>query len=153
MKCIYCGCEDSKVLDSRAVDENNAIKRRRECNNCFKRFTTYETIEVSPILVIKRSGERQAFLSSKIKTGIVKSCEKRPVSMEQIEKMVASIEQTVKNYPKKEISSSELGEMVMAELEKVDKVAYIRFASVYKQFEDVSKFKEFVQKLTDDITN
>lgn len=153
MKCIYCGCEDSKVLDSRAVDENNAIKRRRECNNCFKRFTTYETIEVSPILVIKRSGERQAFLSSKIKTGIVKSCEKRPVSMEQIEKMVASIEQTVQNYPKKEISSSELGEMVMAELEKVDKVAYIRFASVYKQFEDVSKFKEFVQKLTDDITN
>ncbi len=153
MKCIYCGCEDSKVLDSRAVDENNAIKRRRECNSCFKRFTTYETIEVSPILVIKRSGERQAFLSSKIKTGIVKSCEKRPVSMEQIEKMVASIEQTVQNYPKKEISSSELGEMVMAELEKVDKVAYIRFASVYKQFEDVSKFKEFVQKLTDDITN
>ena len=153
MKCIYCGCEDSKVLDSRAVDENNAIKRRRECNSCFKRFTTYETIEVSPILVIKRSGERQAFLSSKIKTGIVKSCEKKPVSMEQIEKMVASKEQTVQNYPKKEISSSELGEMVMAELEKVDKVAYIRFASVYKQFEDVSKFKEFVQKLTDDITN
>lgn len=153
MKCIYCGCEDSKVLDSRAVDENNAIKRRRECNSCFKRFTTYETIEVSPILVIKRSGERQAFLSSKIKTGIIKSCEKRPVSMEQIEKMVASIEQTVQNYPKKEISSSELGEMVMAELEKVDKVAYMRFASVYKQFEDVSKFKEFVQKLTDDITN
>lgn len=153
MKCIYCGCEDSKVLDSRAVDENNAIKRRRECNSCFKRFTTYETIEVSPILVIKRSGERQAFLSSKIKTGIIKSCEKRPVSMEQIEKMVASIEQTVQNYPKKEISSSELGEMVMAELEKVDKVAYIRFASVYKQFEDVSRFKEFVQKLTDDITN
>lgn len=153
MKCIYCGCEDSKVLDSRDVDENNAIKRRRECNSCFKRFTTYETIEVSPILVIKRSGERQAFLSSKIKTGIIKSCEKRPVSMEQIEKMVASIEQTVQNYPKKEISSSELGEMVMAELEKVDKVAYIRFASVYKQFEDVSKFKEFVQKLTDDITN
>ncbi len=153
MKCIYCGCEDSKVLDSRVVDENNAIKRRRECNSCFKRFTTYETIEVSPILVIKRSGERQAFLSSKIKTGIIKSCEKRPVSMEQIEKMVASIEQTVQNYPKKEISSSELGEMVMAELEKVDKVAYIRFASVYKQFEDVSKFKEFVQKLTDDITN
>lgn len=153
MKCIYCGCEDSKVLDSRAVDENNAIKRRRECNSCFKRFTTYETIEVSPILVIKKSGERQAFFSSKIKTGIIKSCEKRPVSMEQIEKMVASIEQTVQNYPKKEISSSELGEMVMAELEKVDKVAYIRFASVYKQFEDVSKFKEFVQKLTDDITN
>lgn len=153
MKCIYCGCEDSKVLDSRAVDENNAIKRRRECNSCFKRFTTYETIEVSPILVIKKSGERQAFLSSKIKTGIIKSCEKRPVSMEQIEKMVASIEQTVQNYPKKEISSSELGEMVMAELEKVDNVAYIRFASVYKQFEDVSKFKEFVQKLTDDITN
>lgn len=153
MKCIYCGCEDSKVLDSRAVDENNAIKRRRECNNCFKRFTTYETIEVSPILVIKRNGERQAFLSSKIKTGIIKSCEKRPVSIEQIDEMVASIEQKVQNYPKKEIPSSELGEMVMAELEKVDKVSYIRFASVYKQFEDVSKFKEFVQKLADDITN
>ncbi len=153
MKCIYCGCEDSKVLDSRAVDENNAIKRRRECNNCFKRFTTYETIEVSPILVIKRNGERQAFLSSKIKAGIIKSCEKRPVSIEQIDEMVASIEQKVQNYPKKEIPSSELGEMVMAELEKVDKVSYIRFASVYKQFEDVSKFKEFVQKLADDITN
>ena len=137
MKCIYCGCEDSKVLDSRAVDENNAIKRRRECNNCFKRFTTYETIEVSPILVIKRNGERQAFLSSKIKAGIIKSCEKRPVSIEQIDEMVASIEQKVQNYPKKEIPSSELGEMVMAELEKVDKVSYIRFASVYKQFEDV----------------
>lgn len=153
MKCIYCGCEDSKVLDSRAVDENNAIKRRRECNNCFKRFTTYETIEISPILVIKRNGERQAFLSSKIKAGIIKSCEKRPVSIEQIDEMVASIEQKVQNYPKKEIPSSELGEMVMAELEKVDKVSYIRFASVYKQFEDVSKFKEFVQKLADDITN
>ncbi len=152
MKCIYCGSEDSKVLDSRSVEENNAIKRRRECNSCFRRFTTFETIEVSPILVIKRNGERQSFLSSKIKNGIVKSCEKRPVSMEQIDEMVSNIEQIVQNYPKKEIASSKLGELVMDELEKVDKVAYIRFASVYKQFEDVSKFKEFVQKLADDIT-
>lgn len=153
MKCIYCGCEDSKVIDSRSVEENNAIKRRRECNNCFKRFTTYETIEVSPILVIKRNGERQAFLSSKIKTGIVKSCEKRPVSIEQIDEMVSNIEQKVQNYPKKEIESSKLGEMVMEELEKVDKVAYIRFASVYKQFEDISKFEEFIKKLADDMKN
>ena len=153
MKCIYCGCEDSKVIDSRSVEENNAIKRRRECNNCFKRFTTYETIEVSPILVIKRNGERQAFLSSKIKTGIVKSCEKRPVSIEQIDEMVSNIEQKVQNYPKKEIESNKLGEMVMEELEKVDKVAYIRFASVYKQFEDISKFEEFIKKLADDMKN
>lgn len=153
MKCIYCGCEDSKVIDSRSVEENNAIKRRRECNNCFKRFTTYETIEVSPILVIKRNGERQAFLSSKIKAGIVKSCEKRPVSIEQIDEMVSNIEQKVQNYPKKEIESSKLGEMVMEELEKVDKVAYIRFASVYKQFEDISKFEEFIKKLADDMKN
>lgn len=153
MKCIYCGCEDSKVIDSRSVEENNAIKRRRECNNCFKRFTTYETIEVSPILVIKRNGERQAFLSSKIKTGIVKSCEKRPVSIEQIDEVVSNIEQKVQNYPKKEIESSKLGEMVMEELEKVDKVAYIRFASVYKQFEDISKFEEFIKNLADDMKN
>ena len=153
MKCIYCGCEDSKVIDSRSVEENNAIKRRRECNNCFKRFTTYETIEVSPILVIKRNGERQAFLSSKIKTGIVKSCEKRPVSIEQIDEVVSNIEQKVQNYPKKEIESSKLGEMVMEELEKVDKVAYIRFASLYKQFEDISKFEEFIKKLADDMKN
>ena len=103
--------------------------------------------------VIKRNGERQAFLSSKIKTGIVKSCEKRPVSIEQIDEMVSNIEQKVQNYPKKEIESSKLGEMVMEELEKVDKVAYIRFASVYKQFEDISKFEEFIKKLADDMKN
>ena len=102
MKCIYCGCEDSKVIDSRSVEENNAIKRRRECNNCFKRFTTYETIEVSPILVIKRNGERQAFLSSKIKTGIVKSCEKRPVSVEDIERIVNDIERGLNNMMEKD---------------------------------------------------
>ncbi|MGN1259214.1 MAG: transcriptional regulator NrdR [Christensenellales bacterium] len=147
MRCIYCGCENSKVIDSRALDETNSIRRRRECENCGKRFTTYESVETTPVLVVKRNGERQPFYIAKVKNGIIKACEKRPVSIVQIDEMVSNIEKKVQGRIEKEINSSEIGELVMNELEKVDKVAYVRFASVYKQFEDLAKFKEFIQKL------
>ncbi len=147
MHCLSCGCEESKVVDSRMIEEANSIKRRRECIACGRRFTTYERIEETPILVIKRNGERQVFRVEKIRNGIIRASEKRPVSSEQIDDMVASIEKQIMSMADKEIASSEIGELVMKELEKVDKVAYIRFASVYKQFEDISKFKEFIEIL------
>ena len=147
MRCIYCGNENSKVIDSRAIDETNSIRRRRECEGCGKRFTTYESVETTPVLVVKRNGERQPFYLSKVKNGIIKACEKRPVSIAEIDKMVSNIEKKVQGRIEKEINSAEIGELVMNELEKVDKVAYVRFASVYKQFEDIDKFKEFIQKL------
>ena len=147
MKCIYCGSEDSKVVDSRSIEETNSIKRRRECIDCGKRFTTYEMIETTPVLVIKRNGDRQPFSISKVKNGIIKACEKRPVSISKIDEMVNSIEMKIQNLTEREIDSSKVGEMVMEELEKADKVAYVRFASVYKQFEDIEKFKDFIQKL------
>ncbi len=147
MHCLSCGCEESKVVDSRMIEEANSIKRRRECIACGRRFTTYERIEETPILVIKRNGERQLFRVEKIRNGIIRASEKRPVSSEQIDEMVANIEKQIMTLADKEIASSEIGELVMRELEKVDKVAYIRFASVYKQFEDISKFKEFIEIL------
>lgn len=147
MKCIYCGSEDSKVVDSRSIEETNSIKRRRECIDCGKRFTTYEMIETTPVLVIKRNGDRQPFSISKVKNGIIKACEKRPVSISKIDEMVNSIEMKIQNLTEREIDSSKVGEMVMEELENADKVAYVRFASVYKQFEDIEKFKDFIQKL------
>lgn len=147
MHCLSCGCEESRVVDSRMIEEANSIKRRRECIACGRRFTTYERIEETPILVIKRNGERQVFRVEKIRNGIIRASEKRPVSSEQIDDMVASIEKQIMSMADKEIASSEIGELVMKELEKVDKVAYIRFASVYKQFEDISKFKEFIEIL------
>ena len=153
MHCLSCGCEDSKVIDSRLVEEANSIKRRRECTECGRRFTTYERIEETPILVIKRNGERQLFRIEKIKTGIIRACEKRPVSSSQIDEMVARIEKQVLSTTEKEIDSSFIGELVMSELEQVDKVAYIRFASVYKQFEDVTKFKEFIEILAKGIAD
>ncbi len=148
MKCLFCGCEESKVLDSRSVDETNAIRRRRECLGCGKRFTTYEMIETSPILVVKKNGDRQAFRVDKIKSGIIKACEKRPVSINQIDEVVARIEKRVQNSLEREIQSTKIGEYVMQELKELDPVAYVRFASVYKQFEDISTFYEFVEKLT-----
>ncbi len=148
MKCLFCGCEESKVLDSRSVDETNAIRRRRECLGCGKRFTTYEMVETSPILVVKKNGDRQAFRVDKIKSGIIKACEKRPVSINQIDEVVARIEKRVQNSLEREIQSTKIGEYVMQELKELDPVAYVRFASVYKQFEDISTFYEFVEKLT-----
>ena len=147
MRCIYCGCEESKVLDSRSTDESNAIRRRRECLKCGKRFTTYETIETTPVLVIKSDGSRQSFDPSKIKKGMIKACEKRPVSALQIEMMVTNIEKKIQNSMLQEISSSQIGEMVMEELKKVDDVAFVRFASVYRKFADVTSFKKLLDEM------
>ena len=147
MRCIYCGCEESKVLDPRSTDESNAIRRRRECLKCGKRFTTYETIETTPVLVIKSDGSRQSFDPSKIKKGIIKACEKRPVSALQIEMMVTNIEKKIQNSMLQEISSSQIGEMVMEELKKVDDVAFVRFASVYRKFADVTSFKKLLDEM------
>ncbi len=147
MKCIYCGCEDSKVLDSRSTEETNSIRRRRECLNCGKRFTTYETIETVPILVVKKDGSRQAFNIEKIRNGMIKACEKRPVSIAQIDQMSEEIEKEIQNSLKQEISSQEVGEMVMAKLKAVDEIAYVRFASVYRQFKDVTNFIKLITEM------
>ena len=147
MKCIYCGFNDSKVLDSRETDDGNSIRRRRECLSCGKRFTTYETVETTPILVIKSNGTRQPFSIDKIKNGMIKACEKRPVSMQKIDEMAGNIEKKIYNNLEQEISSKEIGEMVMDELKAVDDVAYVRFASVYRQFKDVGTFIEFLKKI------
>ena len=144
MKCIYCGAEDSKVIDSRAVEETNAIRRRRECLGCARRFTTYETIETTPIMVVKNNGEREVFEISKVKSGIIKACEKRPITMHQIDELVAEIEKKVYNNLDEEISTKVIGEYVMEGLKKLDEVAYVRFASVYKQFKDISTFFDFI---------
>lgn len=147
MKCIYCGSEESKVLDSRNSDETNAIRRRRECLNCGRRFTTYETVETTPILVIKNDGSRQSFDASKLKSGIIKACEKRPVSMSQIDTIVSDIEKTIQNKLTQEIKSSTLGEMIMDALKDLDEVAYVRFASVYRHFKDVDSFKKLLEDM------
>lgn len=146
MKCVFCGYTDSKVLDSRATEEDNAIRRRRECLKCGKRFTTYETIETSPILVIKNDNSRQPFSRDKVRNGIIKACEKRPVTSFQIDKMVDNIEKKIHNYLTQEISSTEIGEMVMEELKNVDEVAYVRFASVYRKFKDIDHFMTFLNE-------
>ncbi|MDD4111017.1 MAG: transcriptional regulator NrdR [Clostridia bacterium] len=147
MKCTYCGYPDSKVVDSRATDESNSIRRRRECLKCGKRFTTYENIETTPILVIKKDGSRQTFDPEKIKKGIIKACEKRPVSMGQIDAVILEIEKALSNSLKQEVTSNELGEMVMQKLKEIDEIAYVRFACVYRKFEDISKFIDFINTL------
>ena len=144
MKCMYCGYTESKVVDSRSADDGNSIRRRRECLKCGKRFTTYETIENTPVLVIKNDGTSQPFDTAKIRNGIIKSCEKRPVAMHDIDKLVADIEKKVYNTLEQEIPSSRIGEYVMDGLKELDQVAYIRFASVYRQFRDVTTFIEFI---------
>lgn len=147
MKCLYCGCEDSKVIDSRSADEGRTIRRRRECISCGKRFTTYETIEDTPVLVVKSSGLRQAYDAQKVKSGIIKSCEKRPVSLTVIDDIVSAITKKIYNSMEQEISSKKIGEMVMEELKKVDEVAYVRYASVYRSFKDIPSFMAELQKL------
>ena len=149
MKCLYCGCEDSKVIDSRSADEGRTIRRRRECINCGRRFTTYETIEDTPVLVVKSSGLRQAFDAQKVKNGIIKSCEKRPVSLSAIDDMVSVVTKKVYNSMEQEISSKLIGEMVMEELKKYDEVAYVRYVSVYRSFKDIESFMQELQKLID----
>ncbi len=147
MKCIYCGCEESKVLDSRSTEETNSIRRRRECLGCGKRFTTYETVETVPILVIKKDGSRQAFNKEKIRAGMIKACEKRPVSISQIDQMAEEIEKQIQNSLKQEISSQDIGELVMKKLKEVDEIAYVRFASVYRQFKDVTNFIKLITEM------
>ncbi|MBE5741883.1 MAG: transcriptional repressor NrdR [Clostridiales bacterium] len=147
MKCMYCGHIDSKVIDSRQSDDGTAIRRRRECNNCGKRFTTYETVETTPILVVKSNGNRQTFDPNKLKNGIIKSCEKRPVPMWKIDKMVEDIQKKIYSTLEQEVSSKQLGEMVMEGLKEIDEVAYVRFASVYRQFKDISTFMKELEKL------
>lgn len=147
MKCLYCGCKESKVIDSRTSEEGDSIRRRRECVNCGKRFTTYETIETTPILVVKSNGTRQAFDINKIKGGIIKACEKRPVPMYKIDELVEDVKKQVYNSMEQEISSKKIGEMVMSGLMQIDEVAYVRFASVYRSFKDISTFLAEIEKL------
>lgn len=147
MRCIYCQSEESKVLDSRSTEESNSIRRRRECLGCGKRFTTYETIETVPILVVKKDGSRQPFNIEKIKSGMIKACEKRPVSISQIEVMATDIEKEIQNSLKQEISSQEIGELIMDKLKAVDEIAYVRFASVYRQFKDVTNFIKLITEM------
>lgn len=147
MKCPYCGYTDSKVVDSRPDDENDSIRRRRECDQCGRRFTTHEQVESFPMLVIKKDGKRERFDRDKLVRGIVKACEKRPVSANDIEVVVNQIEQVVKNKTEHEISTAELGELVMEKLYELDEVAYVRFASVYRQFRDVNTFYDELRKL------
>lgn len=144
---MYCGCEDSRVIDSRSADEGRTIRRRRECVECGRRFTTYETIEDTPVLVVKTSGNRQAYDAQKVKNGIIKSCEKRPVSMENIDKIVDGVTKRVYNSMEQEISSKQIGEMVMEELKSLDEVAYVRYASVYRSFTDIDSFMAELQKM------
>ncbi len=147
MKCMYCGYTESKVIDSRSTDEGRTIRRRRECMQCGKRFTTYETIETTPVLVVKNGGNRQAFDPNKIKNGIIKACEKRPVSMYKIEKLVEDIKKQIYNSLEQEITSKQIGEMVMEGLRQIDEVAYVRYASVYRSFTDISSFMSELETL------
>ncbi len=147
MKCPFCEFEESKVIDSRPTDEGEAIRRRRECLNCAKRFTTYEKIETIPLMVIKKDGSRQMFDREKLLNGIIRACEKRPVPTSDMEHIVNEIETATQNLLEREISSQKIGEMVMERLPAIDEVAYVRFASVYRQFKDINTFVEEVNKL------
>lgn len=147
MKCPYCGHEESKVIDSRPADEGERIRRRRECLACGKRFTTHEVIETVPIIVVKRDKSREVFDRNKLTGGLLRACEKRPVSIEQIEKMVSNIESQLQSSLDREVTSKTIGELSMEELKNVDEVAYVRFASVYRQFKDINTFMDEVNKL------
>lgn len=145
MKCIYCGHADSKVIDSRLVEESNSIRRRRQCLNCQKRWTTYETVENNPILVIKKNGSIQPFDKNKIINGILKACEKRPVSLIEIENIASQVEKSLKENMKQEVESIKIGEMVMDMLKPLDQISYVRFASVYREFTDAENFINFLK--------
>ncbi|MBQ9792745.1 MAG: transcriptional repressor NrdR [Clostridia bacterium] len=144
MKCIFCGHNDSKVIDSRSTDDTNSIRRRRECLKCGKRFTTYEMVESTPILVIKNDGSRQPFDPQKIKRGIIKACEKRPVTMMQIDELISDIEKQISNSLVQEVKSNKIGEMVMDRLKALDEISYVRFAAVYRKFKDITTFIKFL---------
>ncbi|HAK42377.1 MAG TPA: transcriptional regulator NrdR [Clostridium sp.] len=150
MKCPYCNGEESKVVDSRATDDDGSIRRRRECLNCSKRYTTYEKIENIQIFVIKRNLTREVFDRDKIISGVIRACEKRPVSRLDIENLVNSIEKRLNNTMTSEISSEEIGELILEKLRDMDEVAYIRFASVYRKFDDINSFIEEIKGLSDE---
>ena len=147
MKCVYCGSLDSKVIDSRISDDGSSIRRRRECLACGRRFTTYETVERIPVFVIKKGGNRELFDTNKLRSGIMKACEKRPVPYESIDKLVNEIEKTVYNLGANEISSDKIGDEVMKGLKELDQVAYVRFASVYKEFKDIDTFLSEIERI------
>ena len=150
MKCQYCSCLDSKVIDSRPTDDGNSIRRRRECTNCGRRFTTYEKVELSPLFVVKRDGRRESFDSRKIKAGILHACDKLPVSMQQIDEIVTKVEQKAYATMDGEIASEKIDDMVMSELKELNDVAYVRFAAVYRKFTDVGTFMNELKKLVDE---
>ena len=147
MRCPFCDNEDTKVIDSRPIDDGKAIRRRRECEKCVKRFTTYEKVETTIIMIIKKDGSRQAFDRDKLMNGIIKACEKRPVALADIERVVDSIERGLNNMMEKEVKSAFLGELVMEQLKDLDEVAYVRFASVYRSFKDVNTFIKEIEAL------
>ena len=150
MKCPYCGYSESKVIDSRPADENSSIRRRRECLSCGKRFTTYETVESLPMVVVKKDGSRQSFDRRKVLGGMIRACEKRPVPLAELEKIAEEIEQDLQNSMEREISTEAIGEKVMERPRNVDQVAYVRFASVYRQFKDIDTFMTELNKLLAD---
>ncbi|MBE6780757.1 MAG: transcriptional regulator NrdR [Clostridia bacterium] len=147
MKCPFCSYEESKVIDSRPTDEGQRIRRRRECLQCGKRFTTYEIIESLPIIVIKKDKSRESFNRDKLMTGLLRACEKRPVSIDQLDNMIDEIEAIIQNSLDREVSSEKIGELVMDKLKNIDEVAYVRFASVYRQFKDINTFMNELNKL------
>ncbi|MDQ7095221.1 transcriptional regulator NrdR [Desulfosporosinus sp. PR] len=147
MRCPFCGNEDTKVLDSRQVEEGTTVRRRRECDRCLRRFTTFEKFEDSPLVVVKKDGRRDVFSRSKMMAGMLRACEKRPISLEQIEEAAYSIEKDLRNTHEREVTSSEVGEAVLKQLFSLDEVAYIRFASVYRQFKDIQRFMEELNEL------
>ena len=150
MKCPYCGYSESKVIDSRPADENSSIRRRRECLSCQKRFTTYETVESLPIIVVKKDGSRQSFDRNKVLNGMVRACEKRPVPLAALEQDVSEIEQILQNSLEREVRSETIGELVMERLKRLDEVSYVRFASVYRQFKDVHSFMDELNKFLEE---
>ncbi len=150
MRCQYCNCTESKVIDSRPTEESSSIRRRRECMNCGRRFTTYEKIELLPLMVVKRDGRREPFDPQKIKAGIMRACEKLPISMQQIDEMSSRVEQAAYACMDAEVSTTRLGDMVMQELKAVNDVAYVRFAAVYRLFTDIGDFMQELQKLVEE---
>ena len=150
MKCPHCGFQESKVVDSRHSEDGTSIRRRRECLNCQRRFTTYETVESLPIIVVKRDNSRQAFDRNKIMNGMLRACEKRPVSMQALENAVNEIESLVQNSLEREITTEFIGEQVMEKLKALDEVAYVRFASVYRQFKDIHSFMQELNKILEE---
>lgn len=149
MKCPFCGVENTKVIDSRPAEDNNAIRRRRQCDKCIKRFTTYEKIEAIPLVVVKKDNIREPFDRSKIESGVFRSCHKRPISVVQITRLVDDVENKILNMEEREIASKRIGELVIENLKELDPVAYVRFASVYREFKDVNTFMDELKKILD----